>query len=175
MTAGLAEPLPTLVLGLGNLLLADDGVGLRLLEDLSRDAGDAGDIEFVDGGTQGLALLGRLTGRPRVLILDAVALGAPAGTVHVLDQAGIDQLGARSARSAHEGNGLEVLARARLLGEAPERVFIVGVEPARVATGIGLSPEVESAVPAALARARQVLASSRRGEEYVSGSSRAAS
>ena len=172
MTAGLAEPRArALVLGIGNLLLADDGVGLRLLEDLRREAGDPGDVEFVDGGTQGLALLGRLANRPAVLILDAVALGAPPGTVHVLDQEAIDGLHARGGFTAHEGNGLEILALAKLLGEAPGKVVILGVEPEQVKTGIGLSHAVESALPLALVEARRILAAARMGEQHVSGSS----
>jgi hydrogenase maturation protease len=164
MIAGLAETrLPVLVLGLGNLLLGDDGVGLRLLEDLRDESGEAGGVEFVDGGTQGLALLGYLAERPAVLILDAVGLGEAPGTVHVLDESSIAQMRTRAAATAHEGNALEVLAMARLLGQAPGRVRIVGVEPAVVRTGIGLSPAVESALPAALAEARRVLETMRRG------------
>src|SRR3974377_942260 len=104
MTVGSPDARPEiLALGLGNLLLGDDAVGLRLLEEL-RDAG--GDAEFVDGGTQGLALLGYLADRPSVVILDAVALGAAPGTVHVLADAAIGELRARSAASAHEGSAL---------------------------------------------------------------------
>jgi len=146
------------VLGLGNLLLGDDGVGLRLLEDLRREFGETGAIEFVDGGTQGLALLGYLADRPNVVILDAVGLGAPPGTVHVLGASDIEQLRARRAATAHEGNALEILAVAQLLGQAPGHVLIVGVEPAQVLTGVGLSPEVESVLPRALAEARRILA-----------------
>ena len=71
---------PILVLGVGNALLRDDGVGLRLLSDLSREglAWD-GEVEFLDGGTQGLALLDRIAGRHALLILDAVKLGAARG------------------------------------------------------------------------------------------------
>ena len=172
MTAGLAETRPqTLVLGLGNLLLADDGVGLRLLEELRNEPGEAGDAEFVDGGTQGLALLGYLAERSTVVILDAVGLGASPGTVHVLSESAIEQLRTRAAATAHEGNALELLAIARLLGQAAGHVLIVGVEPAQVRTGVGLSPAVESAVPRALAEVRRILARIREGE-YVPGNSR---
>jgi hydrogenase maturation protease len=171
MTAGsLDVPAPTLVLGLGNLLLGDDGVGLRLLEELRLAPGAAGAIDFVDGGTQGLALLGYLANRPQVMILDAVGLGAPPGTVHVLGEGELEQLRARCGATAHEGNGLEILAVARLLGQAPGRVRIVGVEPAQIRTGVGLSAAVESALPEALAAAQRVLADIGRGE-HVSGSS----
>jgi hydrogenase maturation protease len=159
MTAGSVEaPAPTLVLGLGNLLLSDDGVGLRLLADLRREAGENSQVEFVDGGTQGLALLGYVAGCPRLVILDAIDLGAPPGSVHVLAGQGIDQLGTRLGNTAHEGGALQILAMANLLGQAPGRVTIVGVEPALVRTGVGLSPAVESALPRALAEAKRILA-----------------
>jgi hydrogenase maturation protease len=72
-----------LVLGLGNPLLSDDGAGLVLLERV-RDSGDWSDrVEWVDGGTQGIALLGVLSGRRIAIILDAVESDEPPGTVHV--------------------------------------------------------------------------------------------
>jgi hydrogenase maturation protease len=165
MTAGSVDALsgntaparaPILVLGLGNPLLKDDGAGLRLLAELSAGSEWSG-IEFVDGGTQGIALLPLLDERRAILVLDAVGLGAAAGTVHVVT--GDDMLLARTRRAstAHEGNACELLLLARLLGQAPERVAIVGVEPGEVKTGIGLTREVEGALPAALEVARTIL------------------
>jgi hydrogenase maturation protease len=142
-----------LVLGLGNLLLSDDGLGLRLLKDLSSQGAAA---EYLDGGTQGLALLSYLADRRALIILDAVALGAPPGTVHVLQGDGIS---AHHAVTAHGSNALELLAAARLLGDLPPSVTIIGVEPACIRTGIGLSPAVEAAIPEALSRAHEVLES----------------
>ena len=139
------------VLGLGNLLLSDDGLGLRLLEALAAEGWGA---EFLDGGTQGLALLAYLARRRALIILDAVALGAPPGTVHVLRG---DSIAAHHAVTAHGSNALELLAAARLLGDLPPSVTIIGIEPDCLRTGIGLSPAVEAALPQALARARAVL------------------
>jgi len=104
----------------------------------------------VDGGTQGLALLGVIAGRRAALILDAVALGGDPGTIHVLRQ---PNLAAHRAGSAHEGNAGELLAAAALLGDLPERWVILGVEPQRIATGAGLSEPVQRALQPALARA----------------------
>ncbi len=157
---------PILVLGLGNLLLQDDGVGLRLVEELRREARLGEQCEFVDGGTQGIALLGYLEGRRRAVILDAVALGAPPGTVHVLDGAA---LRASRAATAHEPGGLELLALAEWLGQMPEEVTIIGIEPERARTGIGLSKPVEEALPVALARAQDVLKKASKRGEHVSG------
>ena len=147
---------PVLVLGLGNLLLSDDAVGLRLLEELAGSA--AGDeVDFVDGGTQGLALLPLLSDRQAIIVLDAIGLGSAPGTVHLLRDQDVGKLQARRAESAHEGNGLQLLETARLLGEEWRELAVIGVEPAYVRTGIGLSPVVEAGLPQALQAARQVL------------------
>ncbi len=148
---------PILVLGLGNLLLSDDAAGLHLEAALAAERGASAQVEFVDGGTQGLALLHYLAKRRAILVLDAVGLGAEPGSVHVLRGPAIDGLRMRRSTTAHEGNALELLATARLLGDVAEEIVVVGVEPARIATGIGLSPQVEAALPAAMGRARAVL------------------
>ena len=148
---------PVLVLGLGNLLLSDDAAGLHLEAALAAERGPSDQVEFVDGGTQGLALLHYLARRRAVLVLDAVGLGAEPGSVHVLRGPAIDALRVQRSTTAHEGNALELLATARLLGDDAGEVVVVGVEPARIATGIGLSPQVEAGLPAAMDRARAVL------------------
>ena len=150
---------PVLVLGLGNLLLSDDAAGLHLEAALKAERGDSPQVEFVDGGTQGLALLDYLSNRRAVLVLDAVGLGAAPGSVHVLRGPAIDGLRMQRSTTAHEGNALELLATAKLLGDDAGETVVVGIEPAHVATGIGLSPRVAAALPAAIGRARAVLES----------------
>jgi len=154
MTAGSAEGrAPVLVLGLGNPLLADDGVGLELLRRLGAEPFWPPDaVELLDGGTQGIALLPHLEGRRALLVLDAVALGASPGTVHVLPGARVPA--APRGLGAHEGNAAELLAAATLTGDLPETVAVVGVEPAVIRTHEGLSPAVEAALPGALDAAR---------------------
>ncbi|MCZ2152151.1 MAG: hydrogenase maturation protease [Bryobacterales bacterium] len=171
MTGGLAEPrAPVLVLGIGNALLQDDGVGLRLLERVKETAGPAPDCEFIDGGTQGIALLGYLTGREKLVMLDAIGLGGEPGTVHVLRGGDIEGFRARRAATPHEGNALELLAMAKLLGEEPGEVVIVGVEPAAVRTGIGLSDAVEAALPRAAAAVKDILEGMRRRSDVFGDS-----
>ncbi|MCG6963474.1 MAG: hydrogenase maturation protease [Acidobacteria bacterium] len=160
MTAGSASPQsttePLLVLGLGNLLLRDDGVGLELLKRLEGRFADAPGIELVEGGTQGLALLPFLERRPGLLVLDAAAFGAAPGTVHVMWNP--EHHAAPRGIGAHEGNAGELLDAARLIGYLPEQVCLVGVEPADISTGIGLSGEVEGALEAALEAATAAVA-----------------
>jgi hydrogenase maturation protease len=148
----------TVVLALGNTLLRDDGVGVEILHALEREAAELGGaVEFVDGGTQGLALLGVLSGRRAAVILDAVALGAAPGTVHVLSADEAGRVRSRRSTTAHEGNAGELLATARLLGDLPERTMVVGIEPQEVCTGVGLSDAVARSVPEAVECARRVL------------------
>jgi hydrogenase maturation protease len=146
---------PLLVLGVGNALLCDDGAGLRLLSELSREEHAwGGEVEFLDGGTQGLALLGRIARRRALLILDAVKLGAAPGTVHVLRDW---RTSAARSSTAHESNVAELLAVSSLLGECPHQVAIVGIEPERIATGMELSERVAQSLPAAMEAARGLL------------------
>ena len=140
-----------LVLAVGNLLLEDDAVGQVVLDRLRHDRPDlAGAAEFVDGGTQGLSLLGLLSGRTGVVFLDAVGGGAAPGTVHVLDVDAALALRAAPGATAHEGGAATLIGVARLLGDLPAWVRVVGVEPFRVRTGMGLSEPVRDALPQAI-------------------------
>lgn len=150
---------PVLVLGLGNTLLGDDGLGPALIEEFLREEERWKDqIEFLDGGTQGLALLGRLSDRAAIIIVDAVAMGARPGTTRLLSASEVFQMGVSVAATSHEGNAGELLAVAKVLDELPDRVFVIGVEPENIATGCGLSEPVRRALPLAANRIRDLLA-----------------
>jgi hydrogenase maturation protease len=148
---------PILVLGIGNILLGDDGAGVELVTRLSVQAERWGDkVELLEGGTQGMALLGYIAGRSAIVLFDAVELGAEPGSLHLIHDEEVLAFGSRSS-SAHEGNVGELLRTARLTGDLPRRLALVGVEPARVETGIGLSEQVENSLPAALQAATKII------------------
>src|SRR3974390_3473782 len=149
---------PILVLGLGNILLHEGGRGPSLLEQLAKKYRHVeGVVEFMDGGTQGLALLGRITERQALAILDAVATGHEPGEVCVLEGPAVLRFAVSRATTAHEGNAGELLATAAFLGELPEKCFIVGVEPKSLNTGGGLSRDVHRSLKAALKTAREIV------------------
>ncbi len=154
-----AEAPPLLVLGVGNSLLTDDGAGLVMLEELARRATEDNTVEYLDGGTQGLALLGRLSGRKAVVMLDAVSLGGTPGTLHVLRFPFVHSL--PRATTAHEGSGLELFRFAALLGELPQQAWIIGIEAGAVYTGIGLSQAVSAAIPHAVTSVRGLISNLR--------------
>ena len=137
---------PILLLGLGNPLMGDDGAGQELLERLSPCESEWGSqVEFLDGGTQGLVLLGAFEGRKAVIFLDAIRMGDKAGAVHVLSGEEVARMGGR-ASTAHEGSAPQILAALELLGETPSEVALVGIEPERIETRLGLTPAVESSL-----------------------------
>lgn len=155
---GSASTKPILVLGVGNLLLRDDGAGLELLSCLRRDADRWGDaVEFLDGGTGGLTLLGEVSGRRAVVVLDAVRTGAEAGTVHILRTSDLLTFGRGRASTAHESNATELFRISELLGERPEELVAIGIEPDIVETGIGLSDVVGKAIAGAARSAARIV------------------
>jgi hydrogenase maturation protease len=114
-------------------------------------------VEFIDGGTQGLALLGCISNRQALVVLDALSTGAPAGTLSVLRAPQVAALGAPRSTTAHEGNAGELLAAAALLGDLPGQVFVIGIEPQCLRTGCALSTPVRDALPLALAQAQALI------------------
>lgn len=148
---------PTAVLGLGNPLLRDDGVGLAMLAALA-DKGPWGEeVTLVDGGTWGLSLLPVLADSEQVLVLDAVRAGHPPGTVVRGSVDDVPRLYAHPV-SPHQIDLAEVLAAAELVGALPRRVEVVGVEPGSVeGPCLDLTPAVAAAVSRAVAEAVRVL------------------
>jgi len=148
---------PILVLGVGNTMLGDDGAGVDLVGRLSRWGRNwHGAVEYLAGGTQGAALLSAVAGRYALVILDAITLGASPGTVHLLHDAEVLALSQHSA-SASKTNAGELLGAALLLGELPERIFMVGIEPACLKSGHRLSLPVRRSIPEALGLAQNAI------------------
>jgi hydrogenase maturation protease len=147
---------PVLVLGIGNELLGDDGLGVVAARRLA--ASPMAGVEVVDGGTLGLMLMPYIAGREAVLVLDAVSLaqGAP-GQVVVLGDGEVRN-GHGVRMTAHDVGLVDALAAARLAGCSPQRVGLVGVVPASVTERWGLSPVVASRIGDMVAAARDVLA-----------------
>lgn len=141
------------IIGVGNPLMGDDGVGIAIVERL-RGLTLPDEVEVVDGGTGGLTLLHLMEGAAVVLLVDAAEMGEPPGTVRRL---GLEEIrpDGEAAISLHQAGLAEVFALGRELGMLPPRLVVFGVQPSSVEQRIGLSPPVETALPAVVA---QVLA-----------------
>jgi hydrogenase maturation protease len=146
-----------LVLGIGNVLLRDDGVGIRVLRAL--EAGLAGDsrLRFVDGGTIGFMLQALIEEAPDLLVIDAVRMSSSPGSVRCFENEDMDRFLTGRPGSVHEIGLRDMLDMARLTGRFPRRRALVGVEPATTELGEQLSPEVERGVTPAVRVARDVL------------------
>ena len=137
--------LTPLVIGVGNRWRGDDGIGPRTIEALARIEGL--DAEFVTLDGEPARLVAAWHGRPVVVIVDAIVAGDPPGTVHVITD--LDQLpDAAAGASSHGGGIAEAVALGRALGHLPDRLLVVGVEPAAVGHGETLSPPVAASVDA---------------------------
>ncbi|MHB8249075.1 MAG: hydrogenase maturation protease [Acidithiobacillus sp.] len=151
-----------LVLGLGNILQGDDGVGVHVVRWLAEHAPNTGAV-FLDGGTIGSALLVTLEGVDALLVADALELGMEAGQVTVFQGEEMDRLLARpKASSVHEAGLAELLDMARLLGCLPARRALLGVQPRTIGWGDTLSPPLARSLPEAGRRARMLLEEWRR-------------
>ena len=137
---------PRLILGVGNLLLRDEGVGVHVISAL-RDRELPDDVELWDGGTASFDLLDTLAGRRQVIIIDAVRTGSEPGTIFRFTPEDISA-SREQVTSLHQVGLLEALTVAEhLLDSAPQEVIILGIEPKEINWGLELSPEVEAAVP----------------------------
>jgi hydrogenase maturation protease len=142
----MSERTPLLVLGLGNVLLEDDGVGgaaVSLL--LDRYRAPAG-VEVLDGGTLGLSLLPYLESAAAAILVDAVGADAAPGSIVRLD--GDDVAPAVATRlSPHQVGVSDLLDGARWLERYPPRVVLLGLVPASMNLAVGLSPRVRASLP----------------------------
>jgi hydrogenase maturation protease len=134
---------PVLVLGLGNILIEDEGVGIAAIEYLQQHYRLPDDVELLDGGTSGMALLDDLRQRKKLIVVDAVRTGAPPGTLVILKG---DEVPAffRSKVSPHQLALSDVLAALTLTGDKTSDICVMGVVPGSLETRIGLSHLVAS-------------------------------
>ncbi len=148
---------PILVLGVGNTLMSDDGVGVRLLEHLQALQPPLAGVEYIDAGTLSFVLLPDIQACRALLVLDAAQLGEAPGTIRSLAGVEMDDF-LRTARcSVHEVGIRDLLDLARLTDALPDRRAFIGVQPAETGWGEALSPEVTTSLPAAVAEARRLL------------------
>ncbi len=144
-------------MGIGNTLLRDEGVGVRIIEDLRDDPAAAAAL-LLDGGTLSFSLLPYFEGVHALVAVDAANLDTPAGTVRIFEGDAMDRFVRRSTgRSVHEVGLADLLDMARLQGCLPPHRAVVCVQPQFIDWGDTLSPAVHSALPRALAEIRGLL------------------
>jgi hydrogenase maturation protease len=134
-----------LVLGVGNVLLADEGAGVRVVEQLQRRYAFPPQVELIDGGTMGLDLLGYLDEKSHLFIVDAILSTEPPGSV-VIEKLFDPPAYFRQKISPHQIGLSELLAVAAMQDCLPPDITLFGIVPLDLSTGIEMSPEVNGAV-----------------------------
>ena len=132
------------VLGLGNPLFQDEGLGIHVIQQLM--GGRLGErAELIDGGTDGLTLLGTVEEAHHLIVIDAIDGGFPPGTINEWEGCQIPLFG-HGRLSPHQLGFQEVLALARMRGKFPEQMVLLGVQSKSLEWGTSLTPEVARSV-----------------------------
>lgn len=135
-----------LILGLGNVLCGDDGLGIVAIDRLQRDYRIPSDVQVVDGGTLGLALLHVLEDAETVLLVDAVRTGESPGSLVRMDGEEVAPA-VRERLSPHQVGVADLLDALRLLDRYPSRLMLLGLVPETLLLGLDRSAPVEAALP----------------------------
>ena len=144
----------TLVLGIGNTLLTDEGIGIHVIEYLAASHSHRSDITFLDGGTLSFTLADVVAAHSQLIVVDAAYTGSPAGTVSCFEGAAMDRYLKGNRRSVHEVGLTDLLDIARLSDCYPVLRALIGIEPRIMEWGEQPSDPVAAAIPQA---AKEVL------------------
>ena len=158
--SGSASGPKTVVVGLGNWLMSDEGVGVHVIEALRTRCTD-NSVAFVDGGTSPDALLAAAAAE-RLVVVDAARAGGEAGSIYRF--LGEDIEGGLAGVSLHDWTAADGLRALALLGKAPRSTVVIGIEPQKIEWGTELSGPVKGKVPAVVELVLQEL-----GDNELSG------
>jgi hydrogenase maturation protease len=133
------------IIGVGNLLLRDEGVGVHVAQELQKRSLPCR-VEVIDGGVAGMGLLDLFGGAQKLLLLDAAEMNLEPGAVVRFTPDDVRFQAGKVKLSAHDVGLLEVLELARALGQCPPEVIIIGIQPKEISWGMDLTPAVQAAV-----------------------------
>jgi hydrogenase maturation protease len=144
------------LMGLGNILLSDEGVGVHVVNLMKEQFAFSPPIDIIDGGTLGLDLLPLFQDRDRILIIDAVDFGKAGGFVGTLDNEAIPSV-LNPKLSAHHIGVSDLLFTARLTRATPPAVSLIGIQPASLQLGLDMTPEIRAKIDSLISLAVQKL------------------
>jgi hydrogenase maturation protease len=143
----------TLILGIGNTLLSDEGAGIHALNLIQSVYSDIPKITFLDGGTLSFTLASWIEDCDSLIVFDAAELHMPAGSVKTFAGADMDAFLGAAKRSAHEVGLMDLMDIARLTGHLPVNRALVGIQPDYMDWGMQPTEAVQNALPAAVEQA----------------------
>jgi hydrogenase maturation protease len=139
----------TLILGIGNTLLSDEGVGIHMLDYMRRHYPELAGVEYLDGGTLSFTLAAWIEEADNLIVVDAAELDAIPGTVRVFPGEEMDRFAGKTKRSVHEVSLGDLLAIAHLTDALPAKRALVAIQPEEIDWGQCLSNRVKQALPVA--------------------------
>lgn len=126
------------VIGLGNILLRDEGVGVHAVEALRKNFDFPEEVRLLDGGTLGLDLLPWIEGMERIIFVDAVDLKKEPGSIFIIEDDEIPSF-LKPALSFHQVGLSDLLFASRFMGISPSKITLIGIQPEKIVTGLTLS------------------------------------
>ena len=139
----------TLILGIGNTLLTDEGAGIHALNHLQASCPDTPNLTFIDGGTLSFTLAVWIEDCDNLIVFDAAELHQPAGTVQTFVGSAMDEFLGTTKRSPHEVGLLDLMDIARLTEHLPENRALIGIQPDIMKWGMEPTPAVQNALDTA--------------------------
>jgi len=139
------EVAPILILGLGNILLKDEGFGVHVMRELvKKDLGDK--VDIIEGATIGAGILGELEDRKKVIVIDAIKTSEPAGTLFKFGYKEIKNYYCDNAMSLHQLDFIKAIELAEFMGKEIPEITIYGVQPKEISLGMELTPEIKTKI-----------------------------
>ncbi|MFD2113105.1 HyaD/HybD family hydrogenase maturation endopeptidase [Thiorhodococcus fuscus] len=147
-----------LILGIGNILWADEGFGVRVVEEIANRYRFASNVRLLDGGTQGIYLVDQVRWADVLVVFDAVDYGLPPGSFKRVEGDAVPKFMGAKKMSLHQTGFQEVLALADLMCDFPSHLLLIGVQPVELEDfGGSLRPQVRDQIEPAIVEARRYL------------------
>ena len=135
-----------IVLGVGNELLSDEGIGVHVIKALQKENSLPPDVEVMEGGTDGFGLINIITETDRLIVIDSIKGGSEPGTLYKFDIEDAPATPDLFKTSVHQIGILEVINLSSLIGKTP-KTTVIGVEPKTISRGMELSEPVKAKIP----------------------------
>jgi len=161
----------TLILGIGNTLLSDEGAGIHALNQIQSSYPDLSSVEFLDGGTLSFTLASWIEDCKNLIVLDAAELNQPAGTVRMFEGLEMDHFLGTSKHSAHEVGLLDLMDIARITEHLPQHRALIAIQPQKMDWGMQPTVPVQAALELAAQKAYQLICQWQRVEESTESDS----
>jgi hydrogenase maturation protease len=130
---------PVIVIGLGNTLMSDEGVGVRLVQQLFDFADRFPDVDFVDAGTGGVSIVHLIKGKDKAIFIDCARMGEEPGVIRKFTPQEIKSTRVLAYQSLHEADLIKIIDLAGQLGQCPAKIIIFGIEPEIIEPGTDIS------------------------------------